>query len=101
MKLARFWVSANRTSPSWKSFRMEVSFRQTVMMCLSVTMMPRGRVEYTTASSFSTAGTSMMMRVCPSSVSIREVSSSSRAARRKEGSTPNVTATVFSSSSLG
>ena len=70
------------------------------MMCLSVTMMPRGRVEYTTASSFSTAGTSMMMRVCPS-VSIREVSSSSRAARRKEGSTPNVTATVFSSSSLG
>ena len=92
MKLVRFWVSANRTSPSWKSFRMEVSFRQTVMMCLSVTMMPRGRVEYTTASSFSTAGTSMM---------IREVSSSSRAARRKEGSTPNVTATVFSSSSLG
>ena len=83
------------------SFRMEDSFRQTVMMCLSVTMMPSGSVEYTTASSFSTAGRSMMIRVCPSSVSIREVSSSSRAARRNAGSTFRVAATVVSSSSLG
>ena len=38
-------VRTSRTMPLCKSRTTEVSFRQTVMMCLSVTMMPMGRVE--------------------------------------------------------
>ena len=102
MNRVRCSVRTSRTTPFCRSRTTDVSFRQTVMMCLLVTMMPMGRVEYTTpVSSCSMAGVSTMMRVQPSSLSIREVSSSSRAARRKDGSTARVAATVFSSSSLG
>ena len=98
----RCWVRTSLTRPSCKSRTTEVSFKQTVTMCFSVTMMPIGRVEYTTpVSSRSMAGVSTMMRVWPSSLSIREVSSSSRAAFKKGSSTPKITDTVFSSSSLG
>ena len=46
-------------------------------------------------------GVSTMMRVLSPSLSMREVSSSSMAARRKSKSTARVAATVVSSSSLG
>ncbi len=68
--------------------------RQTVMMCLLLTMMPMGRVEVHHAGSpASMAGVSTMMR-CSRLLSDTG-GSLVQAARRKDGSTPGLAATVF------
>ena len=79
------------TAPSAMERRMMLSSRQTVMTAFCATTMPIGMVVNICPPSstelFSTIGISTIMRSCSSSVSTRELSSGSSAARTNSSST--------------